>query len=158
MQKVKGLLFPLFIFFIGGIWACSLTIYGIDMLADSEKTADCNADEYIVPDAREFTFGGAYIEKYCSNVSGKCQCVKLTGEVTLVHPGTLRFTTETKPYMILELSAEGGIKTISVYAGSKFNEQLQDLKQGQLVTVKGRALALDGSIGVLLKEIETNPQ
>ena len=158
MQKVKGLLFLLFLFSVGGIGACSLVSYGVDMTPDSAKTADCNADEYIVPDTREFSFGGAYMEKYCSNISGKCQCVKITGKVTLVHPGTLRFTTETKPYMILELSAEGGIKTIPVYAGSKFNQQLQDLKQDQLVTVKGRTLALDDFLGVFVKEIEINPQ
>ena len=150
MQKVKGLLFLLFAFSMSGIGACSLVRYGVDITADSAKTADCNADEYIVPDARELAFGGTYIEKYCSNVSGTCQCVKLTGEVTLIHPGTLRFTAESKPYMILELSAEGGIKTIPVYASSKFNQQLQDLKQDQVVTVKGRALALDDSLGVLL--------
>ena len=45
MQKVKGLLFLLFLSVMGGIGACSLAIYGIDMLADSAKTADCNADE-----------------------------------------------------------------------------------------------------------------
>jgi hypothetical protein len=157
MQKVKGLLFILLLFSMSGIGGCSLATYGIDVLADSAKTADCNADEYIVPDAYEFSFGGAYIEKYCTNVSEKCQCVELTGKVTLVHPGTLRFTAESKPYMILELFAEGGIRTIPVYASSKFNQQLQDLKQRQLVTVKGRALALGDSLGVLLREIEMNP-
>ena len=51
-----------------------------------------------------------------------------------MHQGTLRFTTETKPYMILELSAEGGIKTIPVYATTKFAKQLNGLEQNQLVT------------------------
>ena len=158
MQKAKGLLFLLFVFSTGAIGACSLASYGVDMLADSAKTGDCSPDEYVVPDAREVTSGGAYIEKYCSNVSGACQCLALTGNVTLVHPGTLRFTAESKPYMVLELSVQGGMTTIPVYAGSKFNQQLQDLKQGRLVTVKGRALALGNSLGVLLKEIEISPQ
>jgi len=158
MQKVKGVLFLLFSLSIGGVGACSLVSYGVDMMADGAKQADCKADEYIVPDAREFTFGGAYIEKYCSEITGKGQCVEITGKLTLVHPGTLRFTAETKPYMVLQLSADGGIRTIPVYATTKFNQQLNGLEQNQLVTVKGRTFALDDSLGVLLKEIETNPQ
>jgi hypothetical protein len=158
MREVKGPLFLLFLTLMGGLWACSLVSYGIDKMADNAKTADCKADEYIVPDAREFTSGGAYIDKYCSTVSGKCQCVKLTGKVTLLHLGILRLATETKPSTILELSVEGGLKTIPVYASSKFNQQLQTLKQDQLVAVEGRALALGNSLGVLLKKIETEPQ
>ncbi|HVO84672.1 MAG TPA: hypothetical protein VMU60_09625 [Syntrophobacteria bacterium] len=158
MRTIKGLLFFLFAFLIGGIGACSLVSYGVDVMADGAKTADCNGDEYIVPDMHEFISGGACIEQYCNKVSAKCQCVQFTGEVTLVHPGTLRFTAESKPYMIVDLSVDGGIKTIPVYAGSKFNQQLQELKPNQSITIKGRALALDDSLGVLLKEIEVEPQ
>ena len=68
------------------------------------------------------------------------------------------FTEESKPYMILDLSADGGIKTIPVYATAKFNQQLNGLEQNQLVTVKGRTLALDDSLGVLLQELESHPQ
>lgn len=100
--------------------------------------------DYIVPDYKEFTTGGIFVDKYWSGLTGG-KNVKLEGNFVSI-------TTEVigqRERLAFYVRVPEGLSLVTVHAGRSFAPQLYELKPGDRIVIYGqtRVVRLRARVG-----------
>ncbi len=97
----------------------------------------CSPAAYIIPNYREFTTGGIFVDKYWSSFSGG-KNVELEGQFDQISTEILNGTEQ----LVFSMNVPNGLHPVEIYADRNFASQLYGLQQGNQIVVYGQTMSL----------------